>query len=290
VRFFSDFYAAIRHAREHLMHYGSEVDTGHWQGVSTNGKPDLVTIEVVGWDATVNVMRSETDIVSQLTQMQEEIRPNLPWADDHFEERVGGQPTNPGEAYKGWPWWTPDKEEYTWALDATRSPFRFTHTYQERFWPKQAGENPQALGISNFGIRYDYGDLNDVVQLLLTEPYTRQAYLPIFFPEDTGAVHGGRIPCTLGYHFMLRNSFLHMWYFIRSCDYIRHFRDDIYLAARLMLWVLDELKERELRSDYPQVWVDVVPGELSMVVPSLHAHKGDWHRVVAEQLADKTTA
>ena len=30
----------------------------------------------------------------------------------------------------------------------------------------------------------------DVIDLLEREPFTRQAYLPIWFPEDTGAFHG----------------------------------------------------------------------------------------------------
>jgi thymidylate synthase len=113
--------------------------------------------------------------------------------------------------------------------------------------------------------------LGDVIDLLCRRPYTRQATLPIFFPEDTGAKHGGRIPCTLHYHFMLRNGKLHMWYPIRSCDAVRHFRDDVYMAMRLCQWVLSELREKE------QVWVDVDPGVLSFTAYSFHAHMGDWH-------------
>ena len=78
---------------------------------------------------------------------------------------------------------------------------------------------------------------------------------------------------------MLRDEKLHLWYFIRSCDYVRHFRDDIYLAARLLLWVLDELLERELRGDTEQHWYDVSPGYLHMLVCSLHYHRGDAHLV-----------
>jgi thymidylate synthase len=89
------------------------------------------------------------------------------------------------------------------------------------------------------GIRYEYGDLDDVVNLLYEHPFTRQATFPIFFPEDTGAVHGGRIPCTLHYHFLRRGDSLHLWYAIRSCDAVRHFRDDVYMATRLCQWVTE---------------------------------------------------
>ena len=116
-----------------------------------------------------------------------------------------------------------------------------------------------------FGIRYNYGDFGDVIDLLQREPYTRQAFLPMWFPEDTGSVHGERVPCTIGYHFMRRGDYLHIVYYIRSCDYLRHFRDDIYMACRKLMWVLDELKTRD-----PKRWSNVVPGYYAMHITSLH--------------------
>ena len=120
------------------------------------------------------------------------------------------------------------------------------------------------------GIREPYGDLGDVVSLLKREPHTRQAYLPIFFPEDTGAVHGGRIPCSLGYHFIQRDGFLHVSYQLRSCDIYRHMRDDIYLTSRLLLWVLNEVREEHS-------WM--VPGSLDMQITSLHCFISDYELI-----------
>jgi len=157
----------------------------------------------------------------------------------------------------------------------------FTHTYQERFWPKDYERKTLGYDANRIqkrrGIRYEWGDLSDVVEHLLNEPFTRQAYLPIFFPEDTGAKHGGRIPCTLGYHFMLRGHRMHCWYDIRSCDAVRHFRDDVYLTCRLVYWVLDQLARLEAgrkphRAPY---WRDVRPGTLYFCAHSFHYHKGD---------------
>lgn len=142
---------------------------------------------------------------------------------------------------------------------------RFSHTYMQRFWPRDLGG----------GIEFRYGDLNDVIALLAREPYTRQAYLPIFFPEDTGAHHGERIPCTLGYHLFMREGFLHINYFIRSCDFLRHFRDDVYMAGRLCQWVLNEL-DHDLEVGQPDHgWENVVPGVLTMFMSSLHVFEGD---------------
>jgi hypothetical protein len=291
MRYYSNFSEAIRAAENLLLTQAQEVDPGTWQGVPTGGKPDLMTREVMNFGMSVPVSRYvSTGNQSTLEHLANHIQPNLPWADNHFAERVSRDPSNPGEQYKNWPWWR-DQDE------TTMENGKFTHTYQERFWPKWASAFDTDWGrkaklhegekhggrrtMAIEGIRYSYGDLDDVVALLVKEPQTRQAYLPIFFPEDTGAVHGGRIPCSLGYHFMMRNDQLNCWYDIRSCDLVRHFRDDIYLACRLLLWVLDEVTERWLRQDAnhqinPHDWS---PGMLHMNVHSLHFHMGDAHHV-----------
>jgi hypothetical protein len=277
---FATFTSAIEYAYYRLKFEGREIDAGSWQGYETQGKPDLMTREVIDLQLEVPVNRvlptESWDVENEgpLAQLQNEIRPNLPWADDHFAERVSRVPSNPGEEYYNWPWWRGQVQAFDHEDELI-----FSHTYQERFWPKQAGSRPYATASHNIGIRYGLGDLDNVVQLLAKNPYTRQATFPIFFPEDTGVVHGGRTPCTLHYHFMCRDNQLHMWYPIRSCDYVRHFRDDLYLACKLMLWVLKELRENELRSNLPQFWVDVSPGTLFFTAYSFHYHKGDEHHV-----------
>jgi thymidylate synthase len=125
-------------------------------------------------------------------------------------------------------------------------------------WPKFSRDMQPELR----GIRFEYGDLGDLVTLLRNEPHTRQAYLPIWFPEDlTAANQGERVPCTLGYHFLWRDGELNMTYLIRSCDLIRYFRDDVYMACRLLQWMCIEL--------------DLVPGSLMMHIISLHIFEGD---------------
>jgi thymidylate synthase len=121
-----------------------------------------------------------------------------------------------------------------------------------------------------FGVRFQYGDLMDVVNLLAKDPTTRQAYLPVWFPEDTGAVDGQRVPCTLGYHFRLRDGKLNCTYNMRSCDYLRHLRDDIYMAMRLMYWVAD-MFWTETHHETPGFQL----GTLVMTIGSLHIFDGD---------------
>ena len=192
--------------------------------------------------------------------------PNLPWAEEHFQERVSGKPLNPPPSSDYWPF---KKNGHNDHLDETR---KFSHTYPERFWPKFAG-TPN-VRYANRGIRYHYGDLLDVVNLLIKSPLTRQAFLPVWFPEDTGSVLGQRVPCSLGYHFMIRNGFLNCTYMLRSCDFIRHFRDDIYMAGRLMQWVCERFNargfnEEELLSSH------IEPGYLTTHIMNLHAFAGD---------------
>jgi hypothetical protein len=203
----------------------------------------------------------KTQIPSTVEGLVEQARPNLPWADEHFEERVCGLPLNPPPSHVNWPFAQRGNEKFGGTT-------KFSHTYPERIWPKyrDIAKDGTIMDESAMeGFRYKYGDFNDVIDLLQREPYTRQAFLPIWFPEDTGSVHGERVPCTIGYHFIRRGDYLHVVYYIRSCDYIRHFRDDIYLACRKVQWAIEKLKEK----DYDN-WKDVIPGYLSMHVTSLH--------------------
>lgn len=249
---------------------------GRWQGRPVDGNPLARTREVLN-------ARIEVDLggCMDLDHWRKDIRPNLPWADDHFGERVGGEPLNPGVQWANWPW------------GRSAAGFRgkdelFNHTYMERLWPKYARATPGGR-IKTYramtspprrvvpgaeavrGIAGEYGDLVDLVDLLVRDPETRQAWIPLFFPEDTGWADGGRKPCTLGYQILRRDDAVHMYYPLRSCDIVHHLRDDCYLAVRLLLWVIDRCRERS------SGWAEAVPGTYSMHMTSLHAFESSIH-------------
>lgn len=243
------------------------VHTERWQGLDISKRPEAATHELMNVFFTVSVP------ATGISALIRDLSPNLPWADKHFDERVSGEPLNPPPSWKEWPWGHS-------AGNFLDKQGRFNHTYPERFWPKYAGltrggqlpPNGEIIKTpERSGIRYAYGDLSDVVNLLEREPLTRQAYLPVWFPEDTGAAHKDRTPCTLGYHFMIRAGKLHCFYYIRSCEMVRHFRDDIYLAVRLQLWVIDQLQRRS-----PANFEDLVAGDFAMHIGSLHMFRNDY--------------
>jgi hypothetical protein len=201
-------------------------------------------------------------INQDLDVLKAQIKPNVDWADEHFEERVGGFPLNPPPSHERWPYAQKNNAEFG-------GNEKFSHTYPERIWPKYRNVSKDGTVLDESiikGFRYDYGDFDDVVGLMAREPFTRQAFLPIWFPEDTGSVHGERVPCTIGYHFIRRADWVHVVYYIRSCDFFRHFRDDIYLCTRKLFWLMDRLKEID-----PENWENVKPGTLTMHITSLHA-------------------
>jgi len=239
------------------------VDVGQWQGLDIKGDRSKVT-----WEIREAVLQLR--MPDSINEAQSAISPNLPWAEDHFLERVGGKPLNPPPSAKTWPFAQAGHAEHT------DEEGKFSHTYPERFWPKHAGDWEASRGqmgahgewCETKGIRFTYGDLDDVVGRLVKSPLTRQAYLPVWFPEDTGAPAGERVPCTIGYHFMIREGRLHVSYTIRACDFMRHFRDDVYMAIRLGQWVRDRVEEVLSEGAMGM-------GDLTMHIGSFHIFDGD---------------
>lgn len=265
-------YPTIQHfindASDRLQYQSYLCHPDTWQSMDVSNKPEMVTSEILNYSGSFFLPSTELDYYREF------VKPNLPWADKHFElERVSGEPINPGETWKEWPWGhSADKFR--------KEGDQFEHTYAERYWPKYAGFSEEARQYQKtnnstpilplHGIRYQYGDLNDVISHLKRHPLSRQAILPIWFPEDTGVIKGQRVPCSISYHFIRRGDALHINYVLRSCDFYRHFRDDIYLTIRLLFWVLEQLQKGD-----PTNWARVRPGIYSMWITSLHLFQND---------------
>lgn len=208
------------------------------------------------------------DVPRTYLRLRDDLQPDLPWADRHFDERVGRESLNPAPSYQIWPHHNGSAERH---VDRTV----FSHTYPERFWPKYAGEDEHTLeGNPNAGIRFEYGDLDGVVGQLVANPLTRQAVLPVWFPEDTGATER-RVPCSLFYHFQNDgDGRLDCWYSMRACDFVRHFHNDVYLAGRLVQWVCSQLAVNQPAAPRP--------GTLHLTIANLHLFEGDVSKVTGD--------
>jgi thymidylate synthase len=277
---FSNAMVAIGTAMEHLSY---PVHSDRWQGVDISKKPEMQMYELLNYS-----FQTPLSGYVKLEQLQAEIKPNLPWADEHFEkERMSGHPINPGETWKTWPWGnSADKFR-----DANGG--QFNHSYAERYWPKYAGktgggvvsdEFKQQWPMAHHGIRYEYADVNDLVNHLVEDPLSRQAYMPVWFPEDGS--HNDRKPCSIGYHFILRNGYFHVVYQLRSCDFYRHFRDDVYLTVRLHRWIFDEIRKR---CDAKSMWKKASYGMYVMHITSLHVFKNDFRALFQHEHASEAS-
>lgn len=258
-----------------LLNRGTLTEVPTWQALDVRDAPQGRTHELCDYSISA--------LIPSQKNMADEIGANMPWAENQFLERVSGEPLNPGETYKEWPW-------YKGNVETHKAQGQFSHTYMERYWPRGSTILMPDGRRTREVPRHSIGDLNDVVNLLAREPATRQAYLPVFFPEDTGAVHGERIPCSLGYLFLVREGKLNITYYIRSCDFLRHFRDDVYMTARLCQWVLEQCQERTLKDEKygrdshrtVSPWDQIQVGRLTMHIGSLHVFEGDLSKLRRE--------
>ena len=212
---------AIRDLRRELLHFGEAVETLNWQGIENPPK----FMEIL--NATFEAKMPET-----LQEITEQCDPFLPWADEHFEERICGYPLNP----------PPSHERWLKDTDKSMKDGKFSHTYPERM----------------------YKNLFTLVELFKKDSTTRQGYLPIWFSQDGEmSLQNERVPCTLGWHWILREGLLHCYYPMRSCDAVRHFHNDIYFAARLTLWLIK------------QTGMKAKPGNLTFHAVSFHCFAND---------------
>lgn len=185
-------------------------------------------------DQVANTIELINIMYSVLKPKLEDLNPHQPWANAEFEDRISLEPRNPGNAWKELPEvWEPMIENQK--LEAGLITRRFSYTYSER-------------------LTYQ---LMEALEELRSNPNSREAYLSIWNSTvDPFRLSRRRVPCTLGYQFFIREGKLHLIYLQRSCNFPKHFQDDIYLARKLQEWVADKL--------------EIPPGSFSHWIGSLH--------------------
>lgn len=169
----------------------------------------------------------------------EHLNPIQPWADAEWKERIEGgyygNPVNPGDAW--------ELRSDVWDQFRERDG-QFAYSYSERL--NAGGTNQIKLAIKE----------------LKKHPNSRQVYIAIWDPMLDPIRRGvRRVPCSLGYSLLLRQNRLDITYTMRSCDWMTHYQNDLYLARKLQEFIADQ--------------VGVEAGHFTHIVNSLHIYKKD---------------
>lgn len=199
VRIYRSFTEALSEIRRDVKEMGHRIHTQTYQDKVIADDPDYETLEVTNY--MYKVTNCDLD----------QLNPTQPWADNEFEERIGGGFENPGEAWKHRP------EVWTEFLTDEGT---FHYTYSER--------------IGNFP--------DEIVRTLENDSLSRQAFMSIWEPSDICSSGGAeRIPCSLGYMFQCRRGALDVTYLQRSADLATHFVNDVWMANRMRDYIAKRL-------------------------------------------------
>lgn len=202
----------IEEVKRDLKEMGIDVFPKTMQDRNIEGNPDYFTKELQNYSyCLLNARSADIPDVSQ------------PWADAEFGERITdpwhrpqtlGIPTfiNPGRAWELRP--------EVWKDYIHNG--KMAYTYNELLW-----NNDQ---------------VTKVIDRLRQDPDSRQLWISLWSPSRDPDLLGGisRVPCSLGYGLQVREGKLHLHYVMRSCDFVTHFRNDVYLAIRFLEWVAEK--------------------------------------------------
>ena len=138
------------------------------------------------------------------------LEPTQSWVEWELYERLRGCGVNPGEAYK--------RRLEVWGK-LLEEDGKFSYTYSERL----------------------YGQLPEVVNVLREHNFSRQIFLGIWDSfTDPYQLEKHRVPCSLGYYLQFRGGRLNMTYLQRSCDFITHYHNDVWLAVKMLEYIAEE--------------------------------------------------
>ena len=204
----------IEETKRDLAEMGIVVRPATMQDKYVKGNPDYETRELQNYSCCLLEAKSQ-DIPGVIQ----------PWADAEFLERVTdpflrapdgelSEPhfINPGEAWKA--------RAEVWKDYMHNG--KLAYTYNELLW-----NNDQ---------------LTKILNRLKEDSDSRQLWISLWNPNKDPDFLGGvsRVPCSLGYGLQVRDGKLNLHYVMRSCDFVTHFRNDVYLAIRFLEWVAEK--------------------------------------------------
>ena len=230
----------IKEVDRDLKVQGITVPVKHYQNKKLDGK-NKDTKELVGVSFTIAKPLVQRDEMLEYVFKKDWKRIKKYCIQEH-KDRVCGNSLNPGNSYK--------IRQDMWQK-FIEGEDRFSYTYSERMW-------------------WQY---KNILQTLKEDKHSRQAIIQIFQATIDNDRFGGdtRIPCSVDYQIMIRNNRIYLIYHIRSNDYFGHFPIDVWLAAEIMKWFRDKLKE---------TYKGLETGSLIYFCGSLHAYAWDLDKWV----------
>lgn len=238
MRIFRSFPEAFSEIVRDLAEMGVSVRTSSVQDKQLAETDQYDTVELQNYCYTVTSPKFE------------DLKPVQPWADAEWIERrdgAQGVPRNPGKA---WQLRSEDEgDNITWEdfLEVDDKP-RSTHVsaVDHRGEALKLFSDPKQRHRVKFAYAYPdrlsrYAQVENVISALKNDPMSRQAYVAMWDAEDSLKLGQRRVPCSLGWHFMIRGGQLDIMYFMRSCEFSTHFQNDIYLAMRLQEYIAERV-------------------------------------------------
>lgn len=226
MRIYKNFGEAQNEIKRDLAELGVRVQPETMQAIYVADRPEYETKELANYVYTV----THPDY-RDIDGVHED------WVHREWRDRKAGG-LNPGTAWK-------QREEVWRPLlevdDPEHSIARFSYTYSERM----GGEH-----------------ILKIIQEIKVHPHSRQLFLPVWdrgIDEKRRGVK--RVPCSLGYWFVMRDDQIHITYMMRSCDIMTHYPNDIAMAAIMQDFVADS------------TGYDI--GTFTHFVGSLHAYRKD---------------
>jgi hypothetical protein len=214
-----------------LFEMGVGRKTKTMQDKDVEGDPGYITKELTNYSFCITRPLEGLDGLFLLPNQTSAL---LNWCNMELKERLSEGLHNPGSA------WLFRRD--VWEEFLSKHNGKFAYTYNERMRTQ----------------------LPLVIDGLLNDPQSRQCILTIWNPViDAGRIGNDRVPCSLYYHFILdsQSPVLNMVYAMRSCDFITHMANDVYLAISLLVYVANQ--------------ADMPVGKFFMNISSLHYYKKD---------------
>lgn len=232
MRIFANCKEMLSEVHRDLFEMGIRVKPKTMQDKVVTGLKAYETIELSGYSFAIMDTADLDDMIKARGL-------NLDWCEADLAERLSPELINPGIAYKLRKEW----DEFVHGD-------KFAYTYNERLRTQ----------------------VDDTIEVLDFDNASRQAVITIYEGTKDSTKRGGlsRVPCSMYYQLMVRGGKLDVIYTMRSSDFMTHFPYDIWMAARLRDYVLEELNKKKTVNAKL-----IKPGKLVFFSGSLHAYAKD---------------